>query len=588
MKTLIIALNSKYIHSSLATWYLKSSCGEQCGEIKVLDFTINENLDSILGLIYSEKAQVISFSCYIWNISHNKILAENLKKISPEIKIIFGGPEVSFDAPDIMRQNAYINYIITGEGEVSFKKLLKGLYDNSLETEDINGLAYRCSDGIIKSKPSLIIEDLDSIPSPYTDEMLGALGNKIVYFEASRGCPFSCSYCLSSISEGVRYFSLTRVKNELLRLIKCGVRQIKFVDRTFNCNRVRAKEIFQFIIETVKNQPTFLNFHFEVAADLFNEELFETLKYAPQGLFQFEIGLQTTNLNTLNIISRKTDIEKIFVNVQRLKKLGNIHLHLDLIAGLPEEDFNSFKNSLNQVYSLKPDQLQLGFLKMLKGSKIRAEAELYNYEYKSIPTYEVLSNASVSFYEINKLKGIEDILDRYYNSGKFKNSLEFIISYFSTTAFDFYEELYLFFVNNGLYGKVPSARDLYRILLDFFTQLSAGTEVEIFNDILKLDYLSSDNSNNLPININRINIPGFKELCFNFLKDQENIKKYLPNFIGITPKNIFKDVHFEVFDYDVSKGVEDKAFSKDRNIILFDYSGKNRITGQYNFLRVNL
>jgi radical SAM superfamily enzyme YgiQ (UPF0313 family) len=587
MKTLIISLNSKYIHSSLAPWYLKASCGTEYGEIKVLDFTINEKLDAILGLIYKEKPQVVAFSCYIWNIEAIKALADSLKKVSPAIKIIFGGPEVSYDAYDLMSHNLFIDYIIIGEGEITFKKLLNGIYNNISKFDENAGLVYRIGDEIKINKSSLIIESLESIPSPYTDEMLAAIGNKIAYYESSRGCPFSCSYCLSSISEGVRYFSLQRVQNELLRLINSGVRQIKFVDRTFNCHKERAKEIFNFIIETVKNTSSNINFHFEVAADLFSEELFKLLENAPSGLFQFEIGLQTTNLKTLDIINRRTDIEMISKNVQRLKKMKNIHLHLDLIAGLPGEDYNSFKNSFNQVYSMNPDQLQLGFLKMLKGSRIRAEAKLYNFEYKSNPPYEVLSNNSMSFEEINKLKGLEDILDRYYNSGKFRNSLNFIIKYFSKSAFDLYERLYFFFVNSGLLNKAHSARDLYTILLDFFKEVSSKSEFDIFNELLKIDYLSSDNSNSLPVNINRVNFPGFKELCFDFLKDHNNIKEYLPGFIGITPKSIFKDVHFEIFDFDI-KGFEESLITKDRNVIVFDYSQKDRITGLYNYIKTSI
>ncbi|MDO8610418.1 MAG: DUF4080 domain-containing protein, partial [bacterium] len=466
------------------------------------------------------------------------------------------------------------------------KKLLECLCDNIPDFDGIAGLAYRSSDKIIKTKSPLITERLDSIPSPYTVEMLKVIGNKIAYFESSRGCPFSCSYCLSSTFEGVRYFSLQRVKNELLLLINYGVQQIKFVDRTFNCNKERAREIFKYIIETVKETSNQINFHFEVAADLFNEELFELLESAPPGLFQFEIGIQTTNLKILDIINRKTDIEKISESVQRLKRMGNIRLHLDLIAGLPEEDYNSFKNSFNQVYSMKPDQLQLGFLKMLKGSKIREEARQYDYEYKCNQPYEVLSNRSMSFDVINKLKGIEEIFDRYFNSGKFKYSLNFIISFFSKSAFELYEELYNYFLNNGLYNKSYSVRDLYKILLGFFNEFSSKSEVDILNDLLKMDYLSSDNSNNLPVNINRIIIPGFKELCFNFLKDLNNIDKYIPGFIGVASKNIYKDVHFEVFDFDISKGFKGMFLSKNRNVILFDYSEKNRVTGLYKFQKI--
>ncbi|HHW48406.1 MAG TPA: B12-binding domain-containing radical SAM protein, partial [Clostridiaceae bacterium] len=393
MRTVLVALNSKYIHSSLAPWYLKAACGDGCGEIIVLEYTINDDIENVLGEIYSLKPDVAAFSCYIWNIGKALRLSENLKKVLPSVKIVLGGPEVSFDAEKIMEENQFIDYIITGEGEAAFKSLLTALKDLKDEPEksllsSIGSLVYRFDGNIFSNNPCELIKDLDQIPSPYTGEMLASTSDKVVYFESSRGCPFSCSYCLSSTIDGVRHFSLDRVKSELFKLIKAGVKLVKFVDRTFNCNKARAKEIFKFVIEHGENTA----FHFEAAADLFDDEMIEMLSQAPSGRIQFEIGIQSTNMQTLAAVNRKSNLDRVFDNVRKLRQHGNIHLHLDLIAGLPYEDFCSFKTSFDAVYSLKPHNLQLGFLKMLKGSKIRREAYKYSYNYRSYPPYEVLGN----------------------------------------------------------------------------------------------------------------------------------------------------------------------------------------------------
>jgi len=678
MKTVIVALNSKYIHSSLAPWYLKYACGDSCGEIKVLEYTINDNIEWMLAKTYMEKPDVIAFSCYIWNITQVLKLASDLKKVLPYTPIIFGGPEVSFGPEEVMLNNPFVDYIISGEGEISFSQLLRNLrhyntinschntindycntiisycntinaINNKIESienieskenysinhigdisaidsnsnfegiDDIEGLCYRNKREIIYDGKYCLIENLDLLPSPYTDEMLDTLENRIVYYEASRGCPFFCSYCLSSTFNGVRHFSLERIKRDILRLINAEVRQVKFVDRTFNCNKKRAKEIIKFIIDSSTDTDT--NFHFEAAGDLFDEEMLELLAEAKEGLIQFEIGVQSVNEETLNEIGRKTDIEKVFRNVSRLKSYGNIHLHLDLIAGLPYEDYTSIQKSFNKVYGLKPHKLQLGFLKILKGSRIRSQIEKHGYLFRDYPPYEVLNNKYMSFDEMTEFKGIEEIFERYYNSGRFINSLNFVIRKFFDDPFQFYREFYLFNLEEGYLDKALPARELYTIFYNFIksivsvkasikatintsTNTSINTpknvstnasenipvnapvntsanvpvntpvnasanapainigllhELGIVNDLLKFDYLSTNSSGQLPDGIAQITESGYKEKRLDFLRDERNRVRYFPDFVGMAPKHLLKYVNFEIFEYDITELIRDSG-----------------------------
>lgn len=579
MKTLIIALNSKYIHSSLSAWYLKAACGHEVGEVRVLEYTINDNLDSVLSSIYLEKADIAAFSCYIWNITYVLRLIESLKKVSPGLKIVLGGPEVSYDSQDVSVMNESVDFIISGEGEKAFPLLLKHIKHNSDELDGIEGLTYRKNGSVCKNGGFNLVENLDSIPSPYTDEMLLAIGEKrIVYYESSRGCPFSCSYCISSTFEGVRTFSMDRIKSDILKLIKKKVIQVKFVDRTFNCNRHRAMEILSFVIENAGDT----NFHFEAGGDLFDEDMLELLARAPKGLIQFEIGIQTVNEKTLESINRKTNLDKLYRNVERLRMQGNVHLHLDLIAGLPYEDYESFKNSFNKVYSLKPHQLQLGFLKLLKGSSIREHAKEHLYKYRNYPPYEILCSRYLSFDETIKLKEIEELVERYHNSGKFQQTLKYLIDNHFESAFGFFEDLRIYCRETGFYQKALSARELYNILMKFAVEVIDVCNVELVNELLKLDFLSTDSSNNLPEGLVREKNINVNELAFEFLKQEANVTEYLPRFLGVPPKQIFKKVHMEVFSYDIISG----DLKKEKAVVLFNYSVRDKITGLYEYRKI--
>jgi radical SAM superfamily enzyme YgiQ (UPF0313 family) len=591
MKTLIIALNSKYIHTSLAPWYLKAGCGSDCGEIKVMEFTINDSLDSVLASIYNEKADFAAFSCYIWNIIHILKLAQSLKKIQQGLGIILGGPQVSYDSADILSQNEFIDYIISGEGELSFKKLLTYLSSKNPDLTglgSIAGLNYRIRGNIASANPISQIQDLDSIPSPYTDEMLAAIGNRIVYFESSRGCPFSCTYCLSSTIYGVRYFSIDRVKLELSKLYKAGVRQVKFVDRTFNCHSGRAKEIFRFIIELYEQNKThqhdMINFHFEAAADLFDEEMMLVLEKSPAGLMQFEIGVQTVNIHTLQAINRRTSLDKLFFNVRRLMDRGNIHIHMDLIAGLPFEDLESFKSSFNRVYGLEPHQLQLGFLKLLKGTEIRKEAQIHGYIFREYPPYEVLANKYISFSELTVLKGIEGLVDKYYNSGRFARTLIFIIESCFECAYDFYQGFYSYNMKKENINAPLALRELYSALYEYVSTITSAGNLFTASELMKLDFLASDRSGSLPGVLKRLTEDGFGDKCFDFLRDNSNVEFYLPGFIGISAKQIYKNVHFELINLDDKM----KLNPEKPSVFLFNYGKRDRVTGLYHYHIVNL
>jgi radical SAM superfamily enzyme YgiQ (UPF0313 family) len=627
MRTVIISLNSKYIHSSLAPWYLKASCGQygsDCGEVLVSEHTINESMDTVLSSIYLLKPDIAAFSCYIWNISQALVLAENLKKLLPSSVIVLGGPEVSYDAGDILRNRPFVDFIIAGEGEASFPKLIsmingswnrqdavKGLY--GYEVSAIDGLAFRSAEKIIVNKPA-VIKDLDSIPSPYTDEMLSAVRNKIVYFEASRGCPFSCSYCLSSANEGVRYFSLARVFDDLDRLVRSGASRIKFVDRTFNANPRRSKEIMRHIIGLNKSladgDRTVCNFHFEVGADLFDDESIELLNTAPRGLFQLEAGVQSTNGEALAAVCRKTDLDKLFSNISRIRKAGNVHIHADLIAGLPYEDYGSFSRSFCDVYSVRPHQLQLGFLKLLKGTRLMAQAEKLGYVFREQPPYEILSGSHISYDELVRLKGVAELVERYHNSGRFCFSLEFLIKRHFGSSFGFFESFYRYHAENGLFDSPVTLRDQYRIVNDFYMSLFLHREADgptdvpfrpseedmlFFKELLRLDFLSYDSSGTLPGFMERRGTPGLREKCFDFLNDDGMVAGIIPQAVGMKPKQIVKYVHFEPMYIESSQERADGEISftlfrpvNEPVIFVFNYFSRDEVTGRYRFHSIKI
>ncbi|MDK2801587.1 MAG: hypothetical protein PWQ70_3206 [Clostridiales bacterium] len=567
MKVLLTTLNAKYVQSSLALRYLEKYCKNQQYEIVIEEYTINDYPDMITADIYKTGADVIAFSCYIWNITMTLEIADRLKKVCPDRIIIVGGPEVSYDALETLKKYHYIDYVVMGEGEETLNELLRYLHDGQQALENIQGIAYRSENGdIMVNRHRPLICNLDNIPRPYNQKDLSALSGKIIYYETSRGCPFNCSYCLSSTILGVRFFSLKRVKADLLFFIENNVKQIKFVDRTFNFNKDRTMELLAFLVANRKNT----SFHFEIAADLLDDKMIEFLAGVPKGLFQFEIGVQSTNLNTISAIQRKTNFERLAANVKQLRKADNIHLHLDLIAGLPYEDYQSFQQSFDDVFGLSPHVLQLGFLKLLKGSKIREEAKQHGYKYATLPPYEILENNKISYCEILRLKGIEDIMEKYYNSGAFQKSLTYILANDYQSPFIFFEDLSKYFEAEGLNKLSHSRKALYDIFFEFYIQ-KIKKEVDIFREYLKFDLLYHQKGVQLPYWAKKDEIPHFKERCFEFLKDEGNIQKFLPHYTGIPAKKIIKQVNFYIFDFDVLDSSLKCNVDKNQTVILHDY-----------------
>jgi radical SAM superfamily enzyme YgiQ (UPF0313 family) len=569
MKILIAAINSKYMHSSLAPWYLKAACGlsetfNRENVMDVCDFTINMQSEQILASIYNSMPDVLAFSCYIFNIEMVLKLCNEIKKLLPQVKIVLGGPEVSFDSKEQMKSHNEIDFIVSGEGEKPFSELVAFIIENKNMPCNIAGITYRNGCDIKQNPSDKIPCNLNALVSPYTDEMLKSAKGKIAYFESSRGCPYKCSYCLSSESGGVRFFELERVKSDLYKLMHSEVKQIKFVDRTFNCNISRAKEIVSYIINTVHNDLSgkciSKNYHFEMAADIFDEELIALFNTAPNGLFQLEIGIQSLNETTLQAVNRVTNIEICRQNIKRLLAPGNIHIHLDLIAGLPFEDYTSFSNSLNGIYELRPHTIQLGFLKLLKGSDMREYAEKNNYIYTSCPPYEILKTPFISFKEILKLKNIENAVEHLYNSGKFHISLDFIIKSFNS-PFDFYENFTSFLSDRNFIDKSISLKEYYNLFYSFAEDTLNTDDLCIFNELIKYDYFVSDNSSHSP----------------------ESIKRNIDSQIKILYKSLKKDslFHLENFAFDILSYIKTGELSKEPVVLCFLYNKKNCVTGKY-------
>ena len=573
MKILLTTLNSKFIHTNLAIRYLKQMVKDiEDINVDIREYTINNELDFILKDIYTNNYDVILFSTYIWNVNDIVKLCNNLKKVKPNIKIALGGPEVTYDSEEAMKKYDFIDYILYGEGELIFRDFTKYLMGD-MKIEDVDGIVYRSNDSIITNKPMKLLENLDLIPSPYEELDKKEYENRIVYYETSRGCPFNCQYCLSSAIEGLRYFSIDRVKKDLKKLIDARVSQIKFIDRTFNANKKFAMEIMKFLME---NDNDYTTYHFEVTAHLLTDDMLEFLKDCKEGLFQFEIGVQSTNEKVLDAVGRRDDFKKLSYVVQKIASFRNIHQHLDLIAGLPYEDYSSFENSFNDVFNLGIEHLQLGFLKMIKGTGIRNQADEHEFRYKDYPPYEVLYNKYISYNEILKLKDIEEILERYFNSKNFVLSMRYIIhNYYKESPFKFFEDFATYFNDNGYFNASQGKNQLYKILVDFYTD-KINIETELFKEIVKYDYISLGKTSNVPAFMDKVEVDDFKNRCHLFLQNEGNILKYIPRFENTPAKQIIKYVHFETFKYDIlqlKKNITAKLQPKE-SIILFVYDDK--------------
>ncbi|MBY2475543.1 B12-binding domain-containing radical SAM protein [Clostridioides difficile] len=571
MKILLTTLNSKFIHTNLAIRYLKEFVRDLI-EVDMKEYTINNDLDYILKDIYKNEYDIILFSTYIWNVGDIVKLCDNLKKIRPNTKIALGGPEVSYDSYEAMKKYDFVDYILYGEGELIFKDLILHLQGKK-EINDVNGLVYRQGNEIIVNEPMELLQNLDEIPSPYENLNPKEYENRIVYYESSRGCPFNCQYCLSSTIPGLRYFSLDRIKSDLKALIDAKVSQIKFIDRTFNANKKVAMEIMDFLM---KNDNGYTTYHFEVTAYLIDDKMLEFLADCKEGLFQFEIGVQSTNEKTLDAVGRRDDFKKLSHVVQTVASYRNIHQHLDLIAGLPYEDYKSFENSFNDVFNLGIEHLQLGFLKMIKGTGMRKVADEHGFKYKDYAPYEFLYNNYISYEETLKLKDIEDILERYYNSKNFVLSMRYIIGkFYKQSPFKFFETFAKYFDENGYFDLAQGKNQLYKILMDFYNE-KINIDNEVFNDILKYDYISLGKTSNIPQFFNKLDVDDFKNRCHVFLQDNDNLSTYLPSFVDKPAKYIIKYVHFEPFKFNVVdlKNDINTEIREEENVVLFEYDDK--------------
>ena len=539
MKILLVACNAKYIHSNLAVYDLQAYASDYADHIVLKEYTINQQKDDIMRDIYLEHPEVVCVSCYIWNLSFVKELMADLIKILPGADFWAGGPEVSYDAEKFLTENSEFKGVMVGEGEETFKELARYYVEkNPQDLKDMTGICYRDGDQIIHNGWRQIM-DLSSIPFIYKD--LSEFKNRIIYYESSRGCPFSCSYCLSSIDKKLRFRDTETVKKELQFFIDNKVPQVKFVDRTFNCKHDHAMAIWKYINE---HDNGVTNFHFEISADLLREEELQEMSTMRPGLIQLEIGVQSTNPDTIKAIHRTMDFEKLKGIVDRIHSFGNIHQHLDLIAGLPYEDYDSFRNSFNDVYALKPQQLQLGFLKVLKGSHMMEMCREYGIVYKTQEPYEVLSTKWLDYDHVLKLKTVENMVEVYYNSGQFQNTLEYLEKFFPD-AFSIYERLGSFYMEKG-YGDVSHTRmRRYEILLEFLEDMPE-ISVDQVKDQMVYDLYLRENLKSRP----------------GFARDQKPFERQIWDFRK--REKVAKNAHVEVF--------------ADGTVLLFNYADRDPLT----------
>ncbi len=484
MKILLTAVNAKYIHSNLAIYSIRANAKEYKDQIELGEYTINQYTEDILQDIYEKKPEFLAFSCYIWNIRQIKELVKELRKVLPGVPIWLGGPEASYDAKELLERYPEVTGIMLGEGEESFYSLCRYYDGKAKGLSEIPGLAYRSGETIVM-QPIAHVADLSNLKFAYED--FSDFRHKIIYYESSRGCPFSCSYCLSSIDKSVRFRDLKLVKKELQIFLDAKVPQVKFVDRTFNCKPSHAMEIWKYLVE---HDNGVTNFHFEVAADLITEEELALFAVMRKGLIQLEIGVQSTNENTICEIRRKMDFQRVAEIVMRIKDFGNIHQHLDLIAGLPEENYESFAKSFDDVFSLRPEQLQLGFLKVLKGSYMYENREAYGLMYRSEPPYEVLFTDWITYDEMIRLKGIEQMVELYYNSHQYDKTLEAVLLE-EAGAFRFFESLAEDYRRHGYHLVNHSRKEKYYILKDFLERRHPGKS-EYYWELLKEEFNSRE------------------------------------------------------------------------------------------------
>lgn len=552
MNVVLAALNAQYVHMALAPWCLKTACADVC-DVTVLEYTINRDDRAILRGLAAARPDVLGFCTYLFNIEQVRALAADVRALLPETVIVFGGPEAGYDR-DIFRTCPAVDFVVRGEGETAFRALLLALRDG--REPRIPGVASRAWDCPPAAGP-----DLASLPSPYTDEMLAASAGRILYYEASRGCPFRCAYCLSSLGGGARFFPLERVRAELERVLLSPARQVKFVDRTFNCRLPRAKEIVRMVLALAARNPAIAgrHVHFEVAADLFDDELIGLFASAPAGLFQLEIGIQSFHAPTLAAVHRASDLARCADAIARLCAPRNVHVHTDLIAGLPLEDYETFARSFDTLHALAPHCIQLGLLKLLKGSEMRAVADRSpGWLYSERPPYQVLQTPWLSFAELGRLEDIAFCVERLYNSGRFALSLPFLVARFAG-PFMFYEAFAGALRAHGCFARPVAYPELCTELLRFAEEHFSERETDALRTLLRFDFFRSDNSGNPPRCLPREAPPHARTL-------------YAEKKGG--------RVHFESFPFDPAVFVRTGEMEIPV-VYCFDYARRHPVTGLY-------
>lgn len=576
MKLVLAAMNAKYIHTNLAVRYLDQMAkNHSIDGVSFVEYTINQHLPQLLRELFLLKADYLIFSCYLWNISQVLELCQDLKKIAPKTCLILAGPEVSYHGTDLLKEHPFLDMILCGEGEPAWLPFLNAC-QKTIPFSQVPGLALRTPHGIVQT-PSAPAFDLSDLPFPYDD--LDALENRILYFEASRGCPFQCSYCLSSHEEKVRFMPLPQLFLAMDRFLSHRVKQVKFVDRTFNCNKPYAMTLWKYLAE---HDNGITNFHFEIAGDLLDTDMLSFLSTVRKGLFQFEVGVQSTNPLTLAGITRKTHLKKLFANCRAINERGNLHLHLDLIAGLPFDTLQTFARSFNEVFALRPQQLQLGFLKLLKGSKIRGQAPDMQISYSERPPYEVLCTQWLPFSDMLILKEVEEMVDTFYNSGRFANILEAILPKFPS-AFAFFCGLGAYYTKHG-HHLIPHSKERhYEILRSFCLDAGLGFPTE-WEQLCLLDLCLHEKPKKLPAFLPSDVLFQHRTETTAFYESPEQVQRYLPAYTDESPRRLAKITHLQWFPFvPVPTGLPNHTYTLEagQSAILFDYAPALRsITGR--------
>lgn len=573
MKILLTAINAKYIHSNLAVYSLQAYAEAQGHKIERAEYTINNQLDDILEKIYCQKPDVLIFSCYIWNIEYVRELAAEFHKLRPEVPIWVGGPEVSFETERFLKENPAITGIMMGEGERTLTELCTS-FEQESSLEKIDGISYRRGDGTVAVQPLRSLLPMDELPFCYAN--LQDFEHRIIYYESSRGCPFSCSYCLSSVDKKLRFRSLPLVYRELQFFIDAKVPQVKFVDRTFNCRHEHAMGIWNYIKE---HDNGITNFHFEISADLFREDELELISDMRPGLIQLEIGVQSTNGATIREIHRTMRLEDVYRAVNRVKAGKNIHQHLDLIAGLPFEDYERFQQSFDDIYALHPQQLQLGFLKVLKGSFMYQAAPEYGCVCQSREPYEVLYTRWLPYDDVLRLKLVEEMVEVYYNSNQFGKTLRAIEKLFDN-PFALYEALGAFYDKKGYMDISHTRIRRYEILQEFLQEYVDEEQMDYYRQLMICDLYARENMKIRPAWAK--DLKAYKRDIREFYLKEEETHEYLPEYEGYDEKQLARMTHLERMDYDPDTGVREPCW------ILFDYRSRDVLTYDAKMVKLSL